>query len=61
MKTELNLGYKRVQPKPNNIDLNRVKAIKQLFIVKILKKVTSDTLVINIDENSINRYIKINY
>ena len=61
MKTELNLSYKRVQSKPNSIDFNRIKTIKQLFIDKILKKITSDTLVINIDKALINRYIKINY
>ena len=51
-----------MQLRPNSIDLNRVKAIRQLFIVKFFsQKVTSDTLVIKIDETLINRNMKINY
>ena len=52
MKTELNLSYKRVQPRPNSICLNRIKAIRQLFIVKFLQEVSIDYLIINIDETS---------
>ena len=61
MKTELNLSYKRVHPRPNSICLNRIKAIRQLFIVKSLQEVSIDYLIINIDETSINRHIKTNY
>ena len=61
MKTKLNLSYKRVQPRPNSICLNRIKAIRQLFIVNFLQEVSIDYLIINIDETSINRHIKTNY
>ena len=37
MKTDLNLSFKRVQPRPNSINLNRVKAIRQLFILKFFE------------------------
>ena len=61
MKTDLNLSFKRVQPRPNSINLNRVKAIRQLFILKFLNEITTDYLIINIDETSINRHIRTNY
>ena len=61
LKEELNWSFKKVKQRPIQVDLNRVRAMRQLFSVKFWQKVTADTLLINIDETSINRHIKWNY
>ena len=58
---DLNMSYKRVKPRPNNIYLNRVKAVRKLFVINFLQDVTIKSLIINKDESSINRHIKTNY
>ena len=58
LKEELNWSFKKVKQRPIQVDLNRVRAMRQLFFVKFWQKVTADTLLINIDETSINRHIK---
>ena len=61
MKIELNLTYKRVKPRPNNVDFNKINASRKLFVIKFSKLIKIYSLVINIDEVSINRHIKSNY
>ena len=61
MKTQANLSFKRVKPRPSNIDMNRIKLIRKLFALKFAKIITNEMLVINIDESSINRWITANY
>ena len=61
MKIELNLTYKRVKTRPNNVDFNKINASRQLFAIKISKLIKISSLVINIDETSINRHIKSSY
>ena len=61
MKNELKLTYKRVKPRPNNIDFSKIRSARVLFAVKFTQAVTTETLVINIDESSINRNLKNNY
>ena len=61
LKEELNWSLKKVKQRPIQVDLNRVRAMRQLFSVKFWQKVTADTLLINIDETSINNHIKWNY
>ena len=61
MKNDLNLTYKRVKPRPNNVDFGKIKACRQLFAIEFSKLVEKSSLVINIDETSINRHIKSNY
>ena len=60
MKNKLNLSYKKVKPRPNNIDMNKLKLIRALFAFKFAKLLNEDTLIINIDQSSINRHIKSN-
>ena len=60
-KNESNLTFKRVKSRPNNIDLKRVCSIRNLFAIKFSKVVSKDALLINIDESSINRSVKIAY
>ena len=38
LKFDLNMSFKRVKPRPNSIDLNRVKAVRQLFVVKFYRR-----------------------
>ena len=61
MKSEANLSFKQVKPRPNNIDLDGIKYIRLLFWIEFLKQISPDTLIINVDESSINRHIKVNY
>ena len=61
MKRQLNLTYKRTKPRPNSINFDKVKACRQLFALKFSQLLSNSSLVINIDETSINRHIKINY
>ena len=61
MKIDLNMSYKRVKSRPINFNLKKINNIKSLFAVKYLKEVSTETLMINVDESSLNREIKSNY
>ena len=54
MKKDCNLSYTRCRSRPNNIDLSRVNSSRCLFVVKFSQIFDSRTLIINIDESSIN-------
>ena len=58
MKIKLNFSYKRVKPRPNNIDLKRLEWIRRFFSIKFSQLVDSNTLIINIDESSFGRNTK---
>ena len=58
MKIRMNLSYKRIKPKPNNIDLVKLDLIRLQFAVKLAKSLNEETLTINLDQSSINRNIK---
>ena len=61
MKDQLMLRFKRIKQRPNNIDLYKVKLIKRLFALRFAKVVSEKTLIVNIDESSINRGISTKY
>ena len=61
MKNKANLSFKRVKSRPNSIDMDRIKSIRSLFSIKFAKIVTWKTLLINVDESSINRKVKTSY
>ena len=61
MKKQIGLSFKKVKPRPNNIDICRVKIIRKLFVFKLTKLISYKTLVINIDESSLNRRISTQY
>ena len=61
LKIELNMSFKRVKPRPNTINLEVLKASRQLFAIKFTQLISKETLLINIDETSFNRHIKNNY
>ena len=61
MKEKLNYSYKRIKSRPNNINLDRIKSIRSLYATKLKQTITSSTLIINIDESSLNRHMKYNY
>ena len=61
MKEDLKLSYKKVSSRPNNIDFNKLKAIRTLFAVNFAQIVDKNTLILNIDESLINRGTKNHY
>ena len=61
MKIQANLSFKKVKSRPNNIDFDKINEVRTLFSIKFAKLVTKETLLINIDESSINRSIKQQY
>ena len=61
MKRKLQLSFKRVKSRPTNINLQKINRIRSHFAVKLSKEISTDTLLINIDESSINRDVKTNY
>ena len=58
MKNHMRLTYKKVKPRPNNIDFAKLNCVRTLFSFKISKLLNEDTLIINIDQSSINRHMK---
>ena len=61
MKNNCNLTYKKIKPRPTNINISKLRIVRLLYIVEFLKSLTLKTLIINIDESFINRHIKKNY
>ena len=61
LKLELNCSFKKVKPRPSCINMDKICAVRQLFAVRFWQQITSNTLVVNIDETSINRHIKSNF
>ena len=61
MKNQMKMSFKRVKSRPTSVNLNKIKLIKSLFVVKLSKEITMKTLLINVDESSINRFVKTNY
>ena len=61
MKADLDMSYESVKSRPKNINLKKISNIRSLFAVKYLKDVSTKTLMINVDESSLNREIKSNY
>ena len=61
MKDDLNFTYKRCISRPNNIDLERVKALRCLFSANFIDNLKPDILIWNIDEWTFSRSTKINY
>ena len=61
MKKKVNLSYKEVKSRPISINMNKIKMIRNLFAVKFTQFISKDTLLINIDESSINRNTKLQY
>ena len=61
LKSKLNLAFKIVKSRPNNVNFDFLKANRQLFEAKFSQFISGDTLDINIDETSINGYIKTSY
>ena len=58
IKLDLKLTYKRVKSRPNNVSLLKIDSIRRLYSIKLSKSISDKTLLINIDESSINRGVK---
>jgi len=61
MKSVLRLSFTKIKPRASNIDFPKVKLIRKLFTITVAKMIDTSTLIINIDESSINRYTRPNY
>ena len=61
MKTQMRLSFKRVKSHPNNVNLQKIESIRKLLAVTHSKSISKNTLLINIDESSINRSVKTLY
>ena len=61
IKKELNYSYKRIKSRPNNVDMKKIKSIRFLYAAKLRQTFTSNALVENINESSLNRHINNNY
>ena len=61
MKNDLILTFKKSLTRPNNVDFNRVKALRSMFWVDFADLLKDKSLIINIDEWTISRSTKINY
>ena len=61
MKNQKKMSFKRVKSRSTSVNLNKIKLIRSLFVIKLSKEITVKTLLINIDESSINRLVKTNY
>lgn len=61
MKSVFRLSFTKIKPRASNIDFPKVKLIRKLFAVTVAKMIDASTLIINIDESSINRHTKPNY
>ena len=61
MKEVAKLTIKKVKQRPSSINFAKIKESRRLFVSKLGKLLTWETLVINIDESSINRHIKNSY
>ena len=55
------MTLKKVKPRPNSVNFDKQRASGQLFGVKYSQLILSDTFVINLDDTSINRSIKISF
>ena len=58
MKDEANLSFNRVKSRPRNIDLKKINSTRNLFAINFSKMILEKSLLINIDESSINRSVK---
>ena len=61
MKTHCNLSYQRVKSRPNTIDFGRIFVSKTYFTIRFPQIIDRDTLIVNVDESSINRHMKSMY
>ena len=61
MKEQLGLSYKRINSRPNNINLKKLILTRILFSINISKFVANDILLVNIDETSFTKGTKTNY
>ena len=61
MKEDIKLSYKKIKSRPYNINFEKVRLTRILFSIKFTQIITNNTLLLNIDESSINRNLKTHY
>ena len=61
LKEHLNLSFKKGTSRPSNINHKRLDALKWLFSVRLTKRITGHSLIVNIDESTFSRNTKRHY
>ena len=61
MKDDANLSYKKCKSRPTSVDLSKVKASRILFAAYFVDILNNDILIVNVDEFTISRSLKVNY
>ena len=61
LKEHLNLSFKKGTSRPSNINHKRLDSLKWLFSVRLTKRITDHSLIVNIDESTFSRNTKRHY
>ena len=61
MRNKAKIRYKKIKSRPSNVNFMKIGSTRRLFAVMFSKVINDNTLVINIDESSINRNLKSKY
>ena len=61
LKDSLEWSHRRISSQPNNVDFVKIRACRNLFSVKLRRWLKQKSVVMNVDECSINRKTKSNY
>ena len=61
MKNNLHLSFKRWKPRPNTINMQKLKLWRILFCIKFIWSLDSETLIANVDESTISRHSQLFY
>ena len=49
MKNELNLSYKKIKSRPNNVEFSKIQSERILFAIKFAKVINKNTLILNLE------------
>ena len=61
LKDSLGWSYRRISSRPNNVDFLKIRACRNLFSVRLGKWLQQTSVIMNVDECSINYKTKSNY
>ena len=61
MKENMNISFKKSTSRPSNLNRERQQLLKWLFSRRLTKRISSNMILININESSFLRSTKINY
>ena len=61
MKNNLHLSFKRWKPRPNTINMQKLKLWRLLFCIKFIRSLDSEILIASVDESKISRHSQLFY